>query len=143
MTEAAQILYQAMASGDDTRVLELVRENPSLISARLPGNATPLLMAAHRRKEGDRGDEVYLRSQGQQAFDEVGAKHGATVLHSAAAGGQVDWPEFLLAHGADPEIQTDARQTPWAVAVRYKRDRAAQRITDAVRSRRLEKPTGD
>lgn len=229
MTEAAQILYQAMASGDDTRVLELVRENPSLISARLPGNATPLLMAAYRRKAdliegllalGAQVDFISAIALGRTAMLQemlerdpaliqkrspsgwsalhlavaygdpkmmglllsfgadpndapktVGypplffassppfenaelllahgadinarAKHGATVLHSAAAGGQVDWLEFLLAHGADPEIQTDARQTPWAVAVRYKRDRAAQRITDAVRSRRLEKPTGD
>ena len=47
------------------------------------------------------------------------AKHGFTVLHEAAKGGQAAFVEFLLAQGADRNLQTDGRQTPWALAVRF------------------------
>lgn len=47
------------------------------------------------------------------------AKHGFTVLHEAAKCGKAGFVEYLLAHGADPNLQTDGRQTPWALAVRF------------------------
>jgi ankyrin repeat protein len=93
-----------------------VSHTPLFFASRAPFENAELLLA--------RGADINAR-----------AKHGATVLHSAAAYGNEDWIDFLLAHGANPDIQTDARQTPWAIAVRHGRDRAAQRITDAIRSR--------
>ncbi len=47
------------------------------------------------------------------------ATHGFTPLHYAAAWGCADWLNFLIEHGANSELQTDARQTPWSLAVRH------------------------
>jgi len=47
------------------------------------------------------------------------AKHGFTALHHAAAAGNAGFVAFLLTHGANAHAQTDARQTPWALAVRH------------------------
>ncbi|MCC6233868.1 MAG: ankyrin repeat domain-containing protein [Verrucomicrobiales bacterium] len=46
------------------------------------------------------------------------AKHGLTALHCAAAVGNEEFVRFLVARGADAHLQTDARQTAWALAVR-------------------------
>ncbi len=76
------------------------RHTPIFWASRAPyANATLLLNA---------GADLHAR-----------AKHGFTVLHEAAAGGSAGFVEFLLAHGADPNLQTDGRQTPWALAVRF------------------------
>jgi ankyrin repeat protein len=221
MTEAAQALWQVIVLGDTPRTLSLIRGNPTLLSSRLPGNATPLMHAAYRRDAalaeglielgakvdfitavilgrtamvgemlerdlrlirkrspngwsalhlaaayGDAEMVRLLLSLGADPNDapaKIGCtplfwassppfekaelllahgadinyrgKHGLTVLHSAAASGEEDWLEFLLAHGADAQLQTDARQTPWAIAVRYKKDRIAQKLTEAACSR--------
>ncbi|MBL0159305.1 MAG: ankyrin repeat domain-containing protein [Bryobacterales bacterium] len=47
------------------------------------------------------------------------AKHGFTALHHAAAAGNTGFVAFLLTHGANAHAQTDARQTPWALAIRH------------------------
>lgn len=54
------------------------------------------------------------------------AKHGFTTLHYAAKSGNENWVEFLLAHGASKDVQTDARQTPWSLAVRQRHDAIAR-----------------
>jgi ankyrin repeat protein len=46
------------------------------------------------------------------------AKHGFTALHCAATEGNEELVRFLIAHGANTHLQTDARQTAWALAVR-------------------------
>ena len=45
------------------------------------------------------------------------AKHGFTALHHAAAAGNTGFVAFLLTHGANAHAHTDARQTPWALAI--------------------------
>jgi uncharacterized protein len=60
---------------------------------------------------------------------QVRAKHGFTVLHRAATGGDEGWVEFLLSHGAETEVQTETRQTPWALAVECKQHRIAAMLT--------------
>ncbi len=52
-------------------------------------------------------------------------KHGFTVLHYAAKWGYAGLVEILLDHGARPDVQTDARQTPWELAVRQGHRRVA------------------
>jgi ankyrin repeat protein len=55
-------------------------------------------------------------------------KENCTVLHYACAGGSAEWVDFLLRHGADSAVQSRARQTAWALAVRYGRREIAARI---------------
>ncbi len=221
MTESEQALYQAIASGNDTRTLEMIRDNPELLSARLPGNRTPILEAALRSNRGlvdalivlgaqvdlitaivlgrtasvqallqqrparihkhgpngwsilhfaaayGEGEMLHLLvSLGMNPNDSdndarisplflagrapftnaklllahgadinARAKHGNTPLHHAAAAGLELWADFLLCNGADPDVQTKARQTPWALAVRYGHHGIAQKLTAASRSR--------
>jgi ankyrin repeat protein len=56
-------------------------------------------------------------------------KHGFTVLHYAAQWGYAKFVAFLLAHGARADLQTDARQTPWALAVRQGRRSVASLLS--------------
>lgn len=63
------------------------------------------------------------------------AKHGFTVLHRAAQIGDEGWVEFLLSHDAETEVQTEARQTPWALAVKCKKHRIAMMLTHTDRNR--------
>ncbi len=53
------------------------------------------------------------------------AKYGQTVLHQSMMRGDPGWIEFLLQHGADPNLQTKTRESPWMFAVRWKRLQAA------------------
>ena len=49
------------------------------------------------------------------------AKHGFTALHYAAKWGDTAMTKFLVSHGASTGLQTDGRQTAWALAVRHRR----------------------
>lgn len=62
-----------------------------------------------------RNAEVILENGGIVNARDI---QGFTVLHFAASRGEARLVSFLLSHGADPNIQTKARQTPWALAVR-------------------------
>ena len=52
-------------------------------------------------------------------------KHGQTVLHESVMRSDPEWIKFLLRHGADPNVQTRAQQSPWMLAVKWKRFQAA------------------
>lgn len=54
------------------------------------------------------------------------AKHGFTVLHYAANRGDTGFVDFLLAHGAQRDLQTHGRQTAWSLAVRAGHPQAAK-----------------
>ena len=208
-------LAPLIRSGDSGLALELIRDNPHLLNARLGGNDTPLLVAAYagRHELAERlsamgakmdlfaaialgrtgavrgmlaGDPRLVRkhspdgwtvlhiaahyadtemltllvSAGADVNDnrnkqrqtplffatvepysnaalllangadvDARGKHGFTVLHYAAKWGYAAFVEFLLAHGARADLQTDARQTAWALAVRNGHRRVAEILT--------------
>lgn len=197
-------LAPIIRSGDADLALELIRDHPHLLEARLSGNATPLLVAAyseHRKiadallAMGARMDFITAIALGRtgvvrtmlaenaslirkhsadgwtalhiaaryattetvallisaganvdtlgkrrvtplffatkKPYDnarlllasganiDASGKHGFTTLHCAAAAGNADFVSFLITHGANANLQTSARQTAWALAVRY------------------------
>ena len=122
MTEAERILYEAIASGDDSRPLALIRQNPALLKARLPGNATPLLMAAYRRQAGlvegllglgaqidfisaivlGRSAIVREMLERDPSLIRKRSPWGLSALHLAAQYGDPELVGLLLSLGADP-----------------------------------------
>ena len=103
-TEMLTLLVSAGADVNDNRNKE--RMTPLFFATEEPYSNAALLLA--------NGAEIDARG-----------KHGFTVLHYAAKWGYAAFVEFLLAHGARSDIQTDARQTAWALAVRYGHRRVA------------------
>jgi len=63
------------------------------------------------------------------------AKHGQTVLHQSMMRDDPGWIEFLLQHGADPNLQTKTRESPWMFAVRWKRLQAAALLEKFITNR--------
>jgi len=138
--------FVAMALGRTATVREMLNQDPRLLHKHSPGGRTPLNFAAcyadtetlsllvsagsdvndNRNKQrktplffaltAPQSNAALLLANGAEI--DARAKHGFTVLHYAAKWGYVAFVEFLLAHGARPDLQTDARQTPWALAVR-------------------------
>lgn len=54
------------------------------------------------------------------------AKHRFTALHQAARYGNLEMTRFLIKRGARTDLQTDGRQTAWALAVRNKQTAVAE-----------------
>ena len=127
-------------------VQAMLDADPSLVHRRSPDRWTGLHIAvgysnaeivalliaagAEVNRPGNRG-RTPLFFVGAEPFDNArllldhgadinaAAKHGFTALHSAAIAGNADFVRFLVAHGANTNAQTDARQTAWALAVRW------------------------
>jgi len=95
-TETVALLISA---GADVNSLGKRRLTPLFFATEEPYNNAELLLA--------KGADIDARG-----------KHGFTVLHYAAKWGYAKLVAFLLAHGARLDSQTDARQTPWELAVR-------------------------
>lgn len=145
-------LFSAITLGRDATVCAMLRERPELARSRSPAGWTALHYAG--RYGGGEVIEALLAAGANVneahpieritplfwAFPLSNAelllargagvhhrgKHGFTVLHAAAAAGDTAWVALLLRHGANPGDQTDARQTPWALAVRYGHHEAAR-----------------
>jgi ankyrin repeat protein len=145
-------LFSAITLSRVEAVAAMLRDRPGLARRRSPGGWSPLHFAA--RDAGpeimaalltagcnvDSPHPRYLLTPLFWAFEppniafliEHGAdvhhraRHGLTVLHGAAASGSAERIAALLGHGADPGAQTDARQTPWAIAVRCGHREAAR-----------------
>jgi ankyrin repeat protein len=145
-------LFSAITLGRNATVCAMLRERPELTRSRSPGGWTALHYAA--RYGGGEVIEALLEAGANVneahpkeritplfwAFPLANAelllargadvhhrgKRGFTVLHSAAAAGDTARVALLLRHGASRGVQTDARQTPWALAVRYGHREAAR-----------------
>jgi ankyrin repeat protein len=95
-------VFEAATLGDVDRLHELLHEEPSLVEARSPDDATALHFAAFftqpetARLLADHGADVHAVSP---TFGSV------TPLHSAAAGGSTEIVHLLLAAGADPNAR--------------------------------------
>jgi len=127
-------------------VHQMLHDHPAIIHKRTPISTSPLhIAAAHASPESlslliDHGADVndgagtrwgtplfraatianaeLLLNAGAQI--NARAKHGFTPLHCAIHSSE-KYVAFLLGHGADPALQTNARQTPWTLAVRHGR----------------------
>jgi uncharacterized protein len=95
-------VFEAATLGDADRLHELLHEEPSLIDARSPDDATALHFAAFftqpetARLLVDHGADVHAVSP---TFGNV------TPMHSAAAGGSAEIVHLLLEAGADPNVR--------------------------------------
>jgi len=95
-------VFEAATLGDADRLHELLHEEPSLIDARSPDDATALHFAAFftqpetARLLVDHGADVHAVSP---TFGNV------TPLHSAAAGGSAEIVHLLVEAGSDPNAR--------------------------------------
>ena len=97
-----------------------------------PARQTPMFFAYTRPY----ANTELLLSNG--ANIQARAKNGITLLRHAVLMDDLGWLKFLLRHGADPDAQTGARQSPWMLAVQYKRRQASAILTEHSRNRRRE-----
>jgi ankyrin repeat protein len=145
--DAKMDFITAIALGRSGVVLEMLKENPGLVRKHSPDRWAAIHIAA---RYADTEMLALLVSAGADVNDssntkgltplffawkephdnaevlltdgadiDARGKHGFTVLHYAAMTGRLTFVRFLLAHGACSDIQTDGRQTPWALAVRH------------------------
>jgi ankyrin repeat protein len=110
--------------GDIAMVQLLLEHGIDANESRQPDRLTPLWFA-HKRPY-DKAELLLARGASIHAR----AKHGLTVLHTAAMMGDTEWIKFLLQCGADPNAQTEARQCPWMLAVKHGRPQAAAFLTE-------------
>jgi ankyrin repeat protein len=113
------VLHIAARYADTEMLTLLVSAGADVNDNRNKKWKTPLFFAT----EEPYSNAVLLLANGAEI--DARARHGFTVLHFAAKWGYAAFVEFLLAHGARSDIQTDARQTAWALAVRNGHQRVA------------------
>lgn len=124
------LLHIAATHGDREMVHLLLSRGIDANECGNPDRETPLFFAYRRPFVNA---EVLLA---HGADIRARAKHGSTLLHGAVMLDDTEWLEFLLRHGADPEAQTDARQSPWMLAVQQKRRRASAILVEFARNHR-------
>jgi len=106
-------IHVAVWRADSAMLALLISAGANVNDNRNPKRLTPLFFAWKEPHE----NAAFLLAQG--ADIDARRKHGFTVLHSAARSGNLRFAKFLIAHHASPNIQTNGRQTPWALAVRH------------------------
>lgn len=118
------------ASYGDTAMIELLLDHgidPN--EAKQPDRMTPLFFSY---KFPYRNAELLLSCG---ADINRRAKYGQTVLHQSMMRDDPGWIEFLLQHGADPNLQTKTRESPWMFAVRWKRLQSAALLEKFITNR--------
>jgi len=145
-------IFEAAATGQTTRVRELVAADPALVNAYAPDGFFPLALAVFFGNKAtaevllDAGADVNQQSResmkiralqsaaaarrldlaemllARGANPNVRAEGGFTPLHGAALSGQVDLALLLLKHGADVNAKDDSGSTPLAHAVKGKHE---------------------
>jgi ankyrin repeat protein len=117
------VLHIAARYADTEMLALLIAAGADVNDNRNKQRQTPLFFAT----EEPYSNAALLLANG--AGTDARGKHGFTVLHYAAKWGYAGLVEFLLAHGARADLQTDARQTAWALAVRSGHRRVAEILT--------------
>lgn len=120
-------IFEAAASGNASRVKELLRDDPNMIGAWSPDGATALHFACFFRQPETvklligAGADVHLAAKG---FGNV------TPLHAAVAGRNPDAVEALLKAGAKPDVLQQGGFTPLHSAANNGDERSARLLLD-------------
>lgn len=112
-------LFQVLPAGDTGRAQEILRKNPGLVRVRDERGKTPVFWAILHR---DFPLAEFLLANGADVNDRWGG--GWSLLHHEAKDGKAATVEFLLNHGADPNIRDNRVQpgsTPLHGAARQDR----------------------
>jgi len=103
-------ILKAAKSGDADRVRALVKQDPSLMSARDTDGSTPLHCACWK---GHEAVVAVLLEAGADVNPENENEHwGTTPLHAAAHANQKKIAELLIAHGAKINAPNLNNRTP-------------------------------
>jgi hypothetical protein len=123
------LLHIGARYGDTAMVRLFLEQGIDPNEAKQPDRITPLFFSYKAPYE----NAELLLSCG--ANINARAKHGQTVLHQAMMHEDPEWIKFLLQHGADPNLQTKTRESPWMLAVKWKRFQAAALLEEFSRDR--------
>ena len=145
-------IFEAAATGQTTRVRELVAADPALVNAYAPDGFFPLALAVFFGNKAtaevllDAGADVNQQSReamkiralqsaaaarrldlaemllARGANPNLRVEGGFAPLHGAALSGQIDLALLLLKHGADVNAKDDSGSTPLAHAVKGKHE---------------------
>jgi len=140
---------EACAVGDETRALQLLKTDPSLLQSYsedgFPAVGLPIFFRHPQlaRELIERGADVNAQARNPQRVAPVHAavtvgdhttmklllqrganpnarqEQGFTALHGAAAHGDIEMAKLLIAHGADPRSLTDDGKSAADVAEKY------------------------
>ncbi len=154
-------VFEAAATGQTARLLELITKDPSLVNAYSPDGFTPLGFAVFFSQPEivkallHAGADVNLPSREsmkvtplasaaaarQTEIARVLIAHGANVnaraasghvpLHEASANGNLELVKLLIENGADVNAKTDDGKTPLDFAVEYKRDDVVELLKES------------
>jgi len=103
-------ILKAAKSGDADRVKTLIKQDPSVMSAKDTDGSTPLHCACWK---GHDAVVVILLEAGADVNAENSNEHwGTTPLHAAAHANQKKIAELLIAHGADINARNLNNRTP-------------------------------
>jgi ankyrin repeat protein len=151
-TRPTLTVFEAAATGQTTRVRELIAANPALLNAYAPDGFHPLGLAAffgnaptveallqaganvnQQSRESMNVSALHSSAAARRpdiaqlllahgAHPNLRGQGGVTVFHEVAATGQLDLAEMLLKHGGDLNAPDDAGKTPLGYAVAKKKD---------------------
>jgi len=103
-------ILKAAKSGDADRVKTLIKQDPSVMSAKDTDGSTPLHCACWK---GHDAVVAILLEAGADVNAENSNEHwGTTPLHAAAHANQKKIAELLIAHGADINARNLNNRTP-------------------------------
>src|SRR6266700_2304202 len=118
-------IHAAAEGGDLPAVQDLIKKDPSLVSAKDWDNLTPLHLAAFH---GHKDVAEFLLAHGAEANAKTTA--GLTPLSMAAQTGNQEVMEVLLAHGADINAVDSKGWTPLVRAQKWGHPDAAAFIRE-------------